>query len=294
MPAFIRSDLTDDEYVSLEKLLPPERSGQAGRPFCSHRQVLNGIFWIHRTGAPWRDLPDYYGPWTTVYDRFRRWCQGGLWTEILNRLQAQGRQLGRIDFDFAAVDGSVVRAHKAASGARRRDQDPPLTTVESREKQALGFSRGGFSTKLHVLCEGQGKPITIALTPGQVHENTQVDRLLDSVRIAGLPGRPRQCFACLAGDKGYDSQAIRARLRQRSIQPTIAHRKRPDGSYPPDAAYFDKESYRQRNVVERLIGKLKEFRRIAKRFEKLADHFLSMVQIGFMRIWLKDLLSYTA
>jgi transposase len=74
MTTFTRFDLTDQEYVILEAFLPPERSGQTGRPFRSHRQVINGILWIHRSGAPWRDLPDHYGPWTTVYDRFRRWC----------------------------------------------------------------------------------------------------------------------------------------------------------------------------------------------------------------------------
>ncbi len=294
MASFTRFDLTNQEYACLETFLPPERSGQIGRPFRSHRQVINGILWIHRSGAPWRDLPDHYGPWTTVYDRFRRWCQGGFWATILNRLHARGRQLGGIDFGFAAVDGSVVRAHKAAAGALKRLQGQSLSHEESLEKQALGFSRGGFSTKIHVLCEGHGKPISITLTPGQAPENTQVNPLLDQVAIGGLPGRPRQRFDCLAGDKGYDSRRIRSDLRQRGMEPIIAHRNLPNGQYPPQAADFDKERYRQRNAVERLIGKLKEFRRIATRFEKLAHHFIAIVQIGFIRIWLKNLLSFTA
>jgi transposase len=294
MTSFTRFDLTEQEYASLEAFLPLERSGQSGRPFRSHRQILNGILWIHRSGAPWRDLPDHYGPWTTVYGRFRRWCQEGLWATILNRLHARGRRLGRIDFEFAAVDGSVVSAHKAAAGALRSFPGRPLTHEESLEKQALGFSRGGFSTKIHVLCEGPGKPISLTLTPGQAHENTQLDPLLDQVAIGGLPGRARQRFDCLAGDKGYDGRTTRSKLRQRGIEPIIAHRKLPNGQYPPQAADFDKARYRQRNVVERLIGRLKEFRRIATRFEKLGDHFIAMVQIGFIRIWLKDLLSYTA
>ena len=183
MASFTRFDLTNQEYACLEAFLPPERSAQVGRPFRSHRQVINGILWIHRSGAPWRDLPDYYGPWTTVYDRFRRWCQEGFWARILNRLQARGRQLGCIDFEFAAVDGSVVRAHKAAAGSLRRLQGQPLTHEESLEKQALGFSRGGFSTKIHVFCEGEGKPISLTLTPGQAHENTQVDPLMVKVIV---------------------------------------------------------------------------------------------------------------
>ncbi len=213
---------------------------------------------------------------------------------MVNQLQAQGRRLGRIDFEFGAVDGSVIRAHKAAAGARRTSEGHRLSYEESLEKQALGFSRGGFSTKIHVLCEGEGKPVSLTLTPGQAHESQQVAPLLDPVRIGGRPGRPRQRFKALGGDKGYDSRTIRADLRQRGIKPIIAHRRLPNGEYPPQAAHFDKERYRQRNVVERLIGKLKEFRRIATRFEKLAEHFLGVIQLGFIRIWVKDLLSYTA
>jgi transposase len=139
-----------------------------------------------------------------------------------------------------------------------------------------------------------GEPISLTLTPGQAHQSQQVEALLDQVPIGGLPGRPRQRFDGLGGDKGYDSRTIRSDLRQRGIKPIIAHRKLPNGEYPSQAADFDKERYRQRNVVKRLIGKLKEFRRIATRFEKWADHFMARVQIGFIRIWLKDLLSYTA
>jgi transposase len=294
MPAFTRFDLSDEEYANIEGFLPPERSGQSGRPFRSHKQVINAIFWIQRTGSPWRDLPDYYGPWTTAYDRFRRWSQEGVWTMMLNRLQAQGRQQERIDFEFGAIDGSIVRAHKAAAGARKMHDGQRLSHDESLDKQALGFSRGGFSTKIHVLCEGDGKPVNVVLTPGQAHESTQVDPLLDEVNIGGVPGRPRKRFAYVAGDKGYDSQKIRANMRKRGIEPVIAHRRLQNGEYPPQAAGFDKERYRQRNIIERLIGKLKEFRRIATRYEKLAEHFIAMIKIGFIRIWLRDQLSYTA
>jgi len=119
-----RYELTDEEFALLEPLLPPERSGEVGNPYRSHRQVLNGIFWILRTGAPWRDLPECYGPWKTAYDRFRRWSKAGLFQRILDALEAQARRAGRIDFDFSAVDGSTVRAHKSAAGARKKGRQP--------------------------------------------------------------------------------------------------------------------------------------------------------------------------
>ena len=104
----------------LQPLLPPERSGRKGKPWRSHREVLNGIFWILSTGAPWRDLPERYGPWKTVYDRFRRWSQSGLFQKILDALEAQARRAERIDFGFSAADGSSVRAHRCAAGARKK------------------------------------------------------------------------------------------------------------------------------------------------------------------------------
>lgn len=119
-----RYDLTDEEWAVLGPLLPPERSGKAGNPYRPHREVLNGIFWVLRSGAPWRDLPERYGPWTTVYDRFRRWRRDGLFQKILNALEAQARRAERIDFEFSAVDGSTVRAHKSAAGARKKGLRP--------------------------------------------------------------------------------------------------------------------------------------------------------------------------
>src|SRR5688572_30366898 len=108
-----RYDLSDEEWAILQPWLPPERSGKAGNPYRSHRLVLNGIFWILRSGAPWRDLPERYGAWSTVYDRFRRWRDSGLFDKLLNALEARARRAERIDLEFWAVDGSTIRAHKS-------------------------------------------------------------------------------------------------------------------------------------------------------------------------------------
>lgn len=134
----------------------------------------------------------------------------------------------------------------------------------------------------------------VDVTAGQKHESPQALKLLDRVSIRGKPGRPRRRFARVAGDKAYDSQSNRRELRRRGSQPVIPHRKGHDGKYPPSAEGFDKETYRRRNVVERLIGRLKENRRIATRYDKLAESFRCFILLGFIRIWMKDLLPYTA
>ena len=143
------------------------------------------------------------------------------------------------------------------------------------------------------MCEGAGLPIVVALTPGQAHESTMLETLLDSVGVGGKPGPPRRHFEVVSGDKGYDGEASRRIIRSHGSVPLIPHRKRRDGSHPPGKGDFDKTLYRRRNVVERLIARVKENRRIATRYDKLAETFRAFVVLGFIRIWSQTLLSDT-
>ncbi len=113
-----RHELTDAEWERLVPLLPPQRPA-TGRPAKDHRAVLNGILWVLRTGAPWRDLPERYGPWQTVYSRFRRWRQAGVWGRILAALQAEAAHDGALDDTVAMIDSTSVRAHHQAAGAKK-------------------------------------------------------------------------------------------------------------------------------------------------------------------------------
>ena len=111
-----RGDLTDEQWAQIEHVLP-ERAA-TGRPPTDHRQVLNGILWILRTGAPWRDLPERYGPWGTVAGRFYRWRKAGVWERLFAEIQRQADAEGRLNWDVHFVDGTVVRAHQHAAGAK--------------------------------------------------------------------------------------------------------------------------------------------------------------------------------
>ena len=113
-----RHELTEAEWQRLRPLLPPEKP-LVGRPNHDHRRVVNGIRWRLRTGAPWRDLPERYGKWETVYSRFRRWQQKGVWQRLLEAVQAEEDAAGNVDWNLHFVDGSVVRAHPHAAGAKR-------------------------------------------------------------------------------------------------------------------------------------------------------------------------------
>lgn len=113
-----RHELTDWQWEQIEDMMP--EVGVRGRPWNAHRTAMNGMFWILNTGAPWRDLPERYGPWKSVYDRFRRWSGEGLIDQILERLQMRLDTNGYIDWDLWCIDGSSIRAHKCAAGARKK------------------------------------------------------------------------------------------------------------------------------------------------------------------------------
>jgi transposase len=113
-----RFDLTDRQWERLEPLLPPERP-HTGRPNDDHRRIVNGILWVLRTGAPWRDLPERYGPVGTVSSRFYRWREAGVWDRVLAALQAATDARGEVDWSLHFVDATIVRAHQHAAGARR-------------------------------------------------------------------------------------------------------------------------------------------------------------------------------
>jgi transposase len=110
-----RHELTDAQWDRLRPLLPPHKPG---RPRQDDRRILNGILWKLATGAPWRDLPERYGPWQSVYTRFWRWTQAGIWDQLFASIQQQADAAHEIDWALHFVDGTVIRAHQHAAGAK--------------------------------------------------------------------------------------------------------------------------------------------------------------------------------
>jgi transposase len=154
---------------------------------------------------------------------------------------------------------------------------------------ALGRSRGGFGTKLHLVTDGHGLPLAVVVSPGQAHESQFVAPVLDAVRIARAgAGRPRQRPEAIAGDKGYSYGTIRRWLTQHHIRAVI-----PTRSNQRTQPAFDAAAYRQRHVIECTVGLLKEARRIATRYEKLATHFLGVLKLGMLQMHLALSLSNT-
>ncbi|WSD92003.1 IS5 family transposase [Streptomyces canus] len=283
-----RHELTDQEWELLAPLIP---RAATGRPRVSDRQVINGMVYKIRTGISWRDLPERYGPWQTVYTRFRRYALDRVFTQALQQIQACADAVGDIDW-LVQIDSTIVRAHQHAAATGRKGGQQAGRTGRD---HALGRSRGGLTTKIHLACDGKGRPLAVLVTPGQRHDSICARPLLERIRVprAGR-GRPRCRPDQVIADKAYSSRGFRAYLRKRGIGHTIPektdqqrhrHNRGSRGGRPPA---FDRQLYRQRNIVERCFNRLKGFRGIATRYEKTATSYEAAVTLASFLLWARS------
>jgi transposase len=255
-------------WERLAPLLPP-RKPRTGRPSLDHRRFLEAVLWLARTGAPWRDLPAELMDWRTARRRLQRWTASGVRERIVDALRAMAPDAG---WEAHILDSSVIRAHAHAAGARRRTGG-----------QALGRSRGGFSTKLHLRCDGHGRPVTSHLTGGRRHDLIGVGPLFERGALrTGERGRPRWKPAAVLADKAYSAAWLLDAGRRKGIVPVI-----PNRADQPENPDLDREAYRGRDLVERLVGELEQFRRVATRYDKLDSHSLAFVQLASVVVWLR-------
>lgn len=168
---------------------------------------------------------------------------------------------GEVDQEWVFLDGSYIRAHQHASGARHG------------EERAIGRSRGGNTTKIHIAADAHGNPIDFEITGGEVHDAKIASKLIEKVDLAEV----------IVADKGYDSEAIRDEIRLRGSHPVIPRKSNSNKPNPE----FDSYLYKLRHLVENLFARLKHFRSIATRFEKLARNYKAMVYLGCSLVWLK-------
>jgi transposase len=250
-PRIMRYELTDYEWTAVRPFLPNKPRGV---PRVNDRRVLNGIFWVLRSGAPWRDLPETFGPYTTCYNRFVRWGRAGVWDQIMDALAETH------DAAVQMIDTSVVRVHQHGA------------CIAGNSEQHMGRSRGGLTTKIHAVVDTNGLPVQLGLTPGETHDNRLCSALLNELR-------PR---TMLLADRGYDADWIRALASEQGAWANI-----PPKRNRKDQICFSPYLYRARNLVERFFNKIKQCRRIATRYDRLAANYLAFIKLASIRIWLR-------
>ncbi len=249
-----RHEIKDEDWERIKDMLP----GQPGDPGVTakdNRLFIDAVLWIAKTGAPWRDLPERFGPWGSVWKRFDRWSKKGVWQRVFEVLRDP-------DLEWMILDSTVVRATPARGRGRKRGVD---------DDQALGRSRGGFGTKIHILVDALGNPVEFILTGGQEADVNHAEPLMGG----------HEAGAFIA-DKAYDSDAVVRAAKRRGAEAVIPSKK---NRKVPRA--YDEHLYKERKKVEWFINLLKQYRRVATRYEKTARNFLGFVHVAAIMILLR-------
>ena len=249
--------LTQEQYERIADAFPKQR----GNVKVSNLDALNGILHILEQGCKWRALPTRFGPWHTIYMRFSRWAHSGVLTEVFERLQTE--QL--IDLEVVGLDSTTVKVHPDGTGA-----------LTKRGPQAIGRSRGGLTTKIHAIAADARTAILFALSPGQDHDAPHGRRLLKKTQP------PEQLRLFLVADRAYEGTETRQLALALGYTPVIPpkHNRRNPWAY-------DRAIYRRRNEIERLFRRLKAYRRIFVRYDKLDIIFLAFITLALIYETLK-------
>lgn len=216
--------------------------------------MLNGMLWIVRSGAQWRELPAAYGPWQSVYARFSKWRDDGTLEAVFHALS------GDADMENLSVDSTCVKVHESANGG------------EKTADKAVGRTRGGWNTKLHAVVDGLGNPVEFLLSAGNDHDSVHAVELLEKVRIRG---------SAVLADRAYGARAMREYISAHGASYVI-----PPQSNVSDPWPVDWHLYKERHLVECFFQKIKWFRRIATRFDKSDASFLAFVYLASIAILL--------
>ena len=214
--------------------------------------------WMARTGAQWRHLPDEYGKWNSVFRRYRRWLETGVFDAMLESFAEAVER----DTTADIIDSTVVRAHHCAVGIKKRIRT-------SRRLADRGAGSPPNSTRGAM---GQGRPLCFVLTPGQAHDVQGFGPLFRMLA---------ERVDALLADKGYDADSIRDTLAKANVEAVIPAKRNRRTPIP-----HDRQKYRWRNLIERLFSKLKNWRRVATRYDKTAESYLGFVTLASIKLWI--------
>ena len=241
--------ITDEQWKIIEPHLPKPKS--TGRPGINPRTAFNAIFWMLDSGAKWRYMPKEFGNWNSIYHIFRKWIDWGVFENILQSLVENSRKY--------LIDSTFCKVHQHAAGARK-----------ILGNQNIEVSRGGKTTKIHALVNEHFQLVGISLSGGNVHDSEMAIKVLSKVTLEGKK---------ILADKGYCSEEIRNFISQEKAEVCI-----PDKSNAVVIHNFDKELYKSRNIIERFFQRIKNYRHVATRYDKLSNCFLNFIILAAVMI----------
>ena len=246
-------EITEEQYARLKDSLPVQR----GNVRLTNLQVLNAILYVAEQGCKWRGLPKRFGRWHTIYMRMSRWAKNGVLDRVFEQLQLE--QIVRIRIEAFSIDSTSVKVHPDGTGALKKNGP-----------QAIGKSRGGWNTKIHMVAADDRTAITFALSPGNDHDAPHGRDLLQELgpMPEGLP---------LLMDRAYEGNETRQLVLDLGMIPVVPPKS--NRLHPWD---YDHAVYKKRNEIERLFRRLKGFRRIFSRFEKLDVLFLGFLSFALI------------
>lgn len=250
--SFYHKDLTDAQWARIKFVF--EEPPKVGRPSLNPRIVFNAIMWILKSGARWRDLPSRYGNWNSIYHKFRKWCVQGLFERLIKVTNNKSDNTTLLE-----IDSTFCKVHQSACC--------------SLKNQAIGVSRGGKNTKIiHVLLNERMQVLNVVLSAGHVHDSELAIELLKDVELKGKK---------VLADKAYSCETICSYLYRQGAFACI-----PDKANFKVKHDFDFDLYKQRNIIERFFQRIKNYRHVAFRFDKLAVCFLNFVLLASVIIHL--------
>lgn len=220
----------------------------------THRNTMEGILYRMRTGCPWRDVPESFGDWSAIDRRFNLWSKKGVLMRIFRSLRHEP------DLEWEFIDGSIVKAHQHSTGARTEDDE------------GIGKSVAGNTTKIHMAVDSYGLPIEFYITGGEVHDSKAAPMLIDMLPTSDY----------IIADRGYDSEALREQIRNKNAIPVIPRKK----NSKVGNADIDWCLYKYRHLVENVFARLKQYRGIATRYDKLKRNDESTLALACSMIWL--------
>ena len=250
-------ELTQEQYERIADAFPKQR----GNVTVSNLDALNGILYVLEHGCKWRALPSRFGKWYTVYKRMNRWSKTGVLDRVFERLAAE--QL--IDPQVLGLDSTSVKVHPDGHGAPTKEGT-----------QAIGKSRGGWTTKIHMLASSARTAVDFCLSPGQDHDAPWGRELL---RRAG----PVPLRLPLVADRAYEGNETRQLALDLGYAPHIPPKTNRRDPWP-----YDRDIYKRRNEVERLFRRLKGYRRVYTRYDKLDVIFIAFITLALVHDWLRS------